>query len=108
MFRILLSLALVFSITVQAQQADADKESKVTVVEASCGLCNFGLKGGCDLAIRIDGAAYPVKGVDFHSLGDAHGDHGMCNVIRSAEVEGELKKGVYHATSFKLLALEEK
>ena len=33
------------------------QDQKKQVVEASCGQCNFGLKGkgGCDLAVKIDG-----------------------------------------------------
>jgi hypothetical protein len=75
-----------------------------TVVEAACGECKFGLKGdGCDLAVRIGGRAYFVKGVDMDSLGDAHAAHGLCNAIRKARVTGEVKDGRLVATRFELL-----
>ena len=74
------------------------------VVEAACGECKFGLKGdGCDLAVRIGGRAYFVKGVDMDSLGDAHAAHGLCNAIRKARVTGEVKDGRFVATRFELL-----
>ena len=47
-----------------AKKPDASK--KVMTVEASCGECNFGLPGNnCDLAVKIDGKAYFVDGVDI-------------------------------------------
>lgn len=73
------------------------------IVEASCGMCHFGLKGGCHLAVRIDGKAYPVDGSGLHDHGDPHGAHGLCNVIRKAEVSGKIVKGRFKATSFVLL-----
>ncbi len=75
-----------------------------TVVQAACGECLFGLKGkGCDLAVRIDGQAYYVDGVNMDSLGDAHAADGMCQVIRKAKVTGEVRRGRFVATHFELL-----
>jgi hypothetical protein len=74
------------------------------VVEAACGQCLLGLKGkGCDLAVRIDGKSYFVDGVNLDALGDAHAKDGMCNVIRKAEVTGEIKGRRFAATSFKMV-----
>jgi bacterioferritin-associated ferredoxin len=79
--------------------------SKEISVEASCGECQFGLEGkGCDLAVRIDGKAYYVDGATMNDFGDAHGDAGMCNTIRSAKVKGSVKNDRFVATSFKLLS----
>jgi len=67
------------------------------IVEVACGVCMFDLPGdGCDLAVRNNGKAYFVKGTDID-------DHGFCNTIRKAKVQGELIGGVYHVTELKLL-----
>jgi len=75
------------------------------IVEASCGQCLFDMKEkeGCDLAIRIDGKSYFVDGAHIDDFGDAHAEDGFCSAIRKAEVEGELKKSVFFAKSFKIL-----
>lgn len=85
-------------------------QQKAQVVEASCGQCNFGLKSqkGCDIAVKIDGKAYFVDGVNMDKQGDAHAHDGMCSVVRTAEVTGEIVGDRYKATSFKLLPLAQK
>jgi len=95
---------LFFAFAANAQQ------QKVQVVDASCGQCNFGIKGkgGCDLAVKIDGKAYFVDGVKMDNHGDAHAKDGMCSVVRKAEVTGEVVGDRYLATSFKLLPMEPK
>ena len=93
--------ALFLGLTVFSQTDD------VQTVEASCGQCNFGLKGsGCSLAVKIDGKAYFVEDANIHDHGDAHGDEGMCNVVRTAEVKGKVEKGKFRAEYFKLLPYE--
>ena len=78
--------------------------STTTVVEASCGQCNFDLSGdGCDLAIRAGGKTYFVDGATMDELGDAHSADGLCNAIRSAKVTGQVKDGRFLAKSFDLL-----
>ena len=87
--------------------AQTDTTQKTQVVEASCGQCKFGLKAkGCDLAVRIDGKAYFVDGTAIDDHGDAHADDGFCNAIRKAEVKGEVVKGRFKATYFRLLPKE--
>jgi len=75
------------------------------VVEASCGQCLFGLKGkgGCDLAVRIDGKSYFVDGFTIAQFGDTHADDGMCNVVRKAKVTGEVRNGRFAASTFEVL-----
>lgn len=111
LFSILFTLC--FSTILLAQKADSTakstepKKSEAQVVEASCGQCQFGMKGkGCDLAVRIDGKSYWVEGTDIHSHGDAHGKDGFCNAIRKAKVEGKIEKDRFKATSFVLLPAE--
>ncbi|RYY94530.1 MAG: hypothetical protein EOO11_17690 [Chitinophagaceae bacterium] len=74
------------------------------VVEASCGKCQFGMKGDdCELAVRIDGKAYLVDGSSIDRHGNAHAADGFCNAIRKAEVTGSVVNGRFKATSFTLL-----
>lgn len=88
-----------------AKKPDASK--KVMTVDASCGECNFGLQGSdCDLAVKIDGKAYFVDGVDISHYGHPHDKNGFCLAVRKAEVQGEVKDGRFKASYFKLLDVE--
>jgi hypothetical protein len=103
--RKILSFVLLFAGL--ALQAQDKKEIKHQTVEASCGQCNFGLKGGgCDLAVRIDGKAYPVDGTKIDQHGDAHAKDGFCSVVRQAHVSGEVVGNRFKATEFKLLPID--
>lgn len=78
------------------------------IVETSCGECNFKMTGDdCDLAVKIDGKYYFVEGSAIDEHGDAHATDGLCTVVRKAKVSGNIKHGVFHATSFELLPFEE-
>jgi hypothetical protein len=80
--------------------------TKKQIVELSCGQCQFELKtqDGCDLAVRIDGQAYFVDGADIDDFGDAHDEGtGFCEVIRKAEVSGQLVDGRFEVSSVKML-----
>ena len=78
--------------------------SEHQIVEAACGQCLFDLPGGgCDLAVRIDGAAFFVDGAHIDEHGDAHAADGLCNAIRKAEVAGAVAAGRSRADSFRLL-----
>lgn len=103
----LLTLVCLFAaFAIQAQ----DKKIEKQTVEASCGQCKLGMAGkkGCDLAVRIDNKNYFVEGADMNQFGDAHGQDGMCNAIRKAEVSGEIKGDKFIASSFKVLPVEGK
>ena len=56
-------LSLSSSIFAQsAKTKTMDSTKKVLIVEASCGECQFKMKGkGCTLAIRIEGKSYFVE-----------------------------------------------
>lgn len=85
-----------------------NSKKKVQVVEASCGTCNFNMKGaGCLLAVRINGKAYFVDGTSLDDHGDAHAEDGFCEVIRKAEVQGSVVNDRFKVTYFKLLKPEE-
>ena len=103
MKKVISILVLFICISVNAQ----DKQ-KTQIVEASCGQCQFGMKGkgGCDLAVRIDGKSYFVDGTDINKHGDSHAADGFCSAIRKAEVVGEVKDDRFVASSFKLLPAE--
>ncbi|MCB0444591.1 MAG: hypothetical protein KDC68_02825 [Gelidibacter sp.] len=86
--------------------ACAQSKAKKQVVEVACGQCQFGLttQKGCDLAVRVDGKAYFVDGADIDQFGDAHDEKtGFCEVIRKAEVIGELKDNRFEVNSIKLM-----
>lgn len=81
-----------------------DPAKKLMTVEASCGECNFGLDGkDCDLAVRYDGNAYYVDGLNIQEYGHPHNPNGFCVAVRKAEVQGEVINGRFKATYFKLL-----
>ncbi|TXE19416.1 hypothetical protein ES692_03810 [Psychroserpens burtonensis] len=85
-----LKVLIVLVITVFACNSASSKKQ---TVELSCGQCQFGLTSqeGCDLAVRIDDKAYFVDGADIDDFGDAHDkDSGFCEVIRTAEVSGDI------------------
>lgn len=102
-------ITLVCLLSIFFVQAQENKKLTKQTVEASCGQCNFGLKGGgCDLAVRIDGKAYTVDGAKIDQHGDAHAKDGFCSVVRKAVVSGEVINNRFKATEFKLLPLNEK
>ncbi|MFT3680418.1 MAG: DUF6370 family protein [Ferruginibacter sp.] len=106
----LLSCFIIVNATAQTNTANvADTTEKLQVVEASCGECQFGLKGkSCDLAVRINGRAYFVDGTGIDDHGDAHAKDGFCEAIRKAEVKGKVVKGRFKASYFKLLPEDKK
>jgi hypothetical protein len=104
MKKVLFLLLLLSSISILAQ--DKKATSKIQIVEASCGQCQFGMEGkSCDLAVRIDGEPYFVEGTSIDAHGDAHAKDGFCASTRKAEVIGTLKNNKFVVTYFKLLPL---
>jgi hypothetical protein len=106
MKKILTFLFVLSSTLILAQ--DKKENSKIQIVEASCGQCQFKMEGkSCDLAVRIDGKSYFVEGTNIDSHGDAHAADGFCASIRKAEVIGEIKDNKFVVTRFKLLPLKQ-
>ena len=106
--KIILSLVTLMLViahaSAQVNSSKPDTTKRLRVVEASCGMCQFGLKGGdCALAVRIDGQSYYVDGANIDEFGDAHGKDGFCNAVRKAQVQGEIVDNRFKATYFKLL-----
>lgn len=96
-------VAIFFTLTLTANAQDQKPKVK-QIVEASCGQCQFGMKGhGCDLAVKIDGKPYFVEGTHLDDHGDAHAADGFCTKVRQAEVVGELKNNRFVVSEFKLL-----
>ena len=105
MKKILLFLLIFYSSIIFSQEKK--ETSKIQIVEVSCGQCQFGMEGyDCDLAVRIDGKIYFVKGTSIDSHGDAHAKDGFCASIRKAEVVGELKNNLFFVTYFKLMPIQ--
>ena len=101
MKKILTLLLLISSISIWAQ--DKKDNSKIQIVEASCGQCQFGMEGkSCDLAVRIDGKSYFVEGTNIDAHGDAHANDGFCASIRKAAVIGTFKDNKFVVTYFNL------
>lgn len=105
--------ATFFTLTASSQnkslKSNPDPAKKLLLVEASCGECNFKMKGkGCNLAIRMDGKSYYVDGTSIDDHGDAHGEDGFCEAVRKADVQGEIVNNRFHATYFKLRPKKEK
>jgi len=73
-------------------------------VDASCGLCHFGLTASaCKLAVKIEGKAYFVKGVPPDDHEKMHSPGGYCMTIRKAKVSGRIEKGEFVALNYQLL-----
>ncbi len=97
-------LFTIFLIAGKIAAQDKKQPPKIQIVEASCGECNFGLKGkSCDLAVKIDGKAYFVEGTKIDDHGDAHAKDGFCSAVRKAEVIGEIVDNKFKVSYFKLL-----
>ena len=99
-------LLLIFnSLTTIAQSPNGiNPAKKLLTVEASCGQCQFKMKGkGCTLAVRINGKPYFVDKANIDSFGDAHSKMGFCNAIRMAKVQGRIVNNKFVATYFKLI-----
>ena len=102
MKKLLVTLFFVAANLLVAQEQKT--KEKTQIVEASCGQCQFGMKGhGCDLAVRIDGKPYFVEGTHIDKHGDAHAEDGFCETIRKAEVVGTIKDSTFVVTHFKLV-----
>ncbi len=100
-------LAVLGCFIANAQTPKQPTPNKLTnkVVEIACGECKFKMDGkSCDLAIRIDGKSYFVDGKTVDDFGDAHDEkHGFCNVIKKAEVTGEIINNRFKAKTITLV-----
>jgi hypothetical protein len=105
---VLALLSAVSAFAACSSEASAIEITTPRVVEASCGQCKFGLAGdragGCDLAVRIDGRSYYVRGTTIDEHGDSHATDGFCNAIRQARVTGRVEDGEFAVASFALVA----
>ncbi|ARV07207.1 hypothetical protein BTO04_11145 [Polaribacter sp. SA4-10] len=96
---------LLLSLFMIAFSCGNKKEIK-QVAEVSCGQCQFELdsEDGCSLAVRINNQAYFVDGFNIDDFGDAHDEHtGFCEVVRKAEITGDVVDGRFVASAIKLV-----
>lgn len=78
-------------------------------VDASCGLCHFGLTAtACKLAVKIEDKAYFVKGVPPDDHEKMHSPGGYCMTIRRAKTSGRIERGEFVALNYELLPEVEK
>lgn len=72
-------------------------------VTAGCGTCQFRLTNGvgCYWTIELDGKTYPVTG-DIPKDHAMHAPDGMCNMKRTAIVDGEISGTTFIASRFEL------
>lgn len=109
MKKLLYCLLFIFAITVKsvAQESTSlklDPSKKIVLVEASCGQCQFNMKGkGCTLAVKIKGKPYFVEKAHIDAFGDAHDSEGFCNAVRKAKVQGKVVGDKFVATYFELV-----
>ena len=83
-----------------------NKKEIKQLADVSCGQCNFELESedDCSLAIKINNKAYFIDGFGIDDFGDAHDENtGFCNVVRKAEVVGEVVNGRFVASTIKLV-----
>lgn len=95
------ALALITTLCFGQESTQKPVVLKNQIVEASCGTCNFGLKGdACELAVKIDGTSYFVDGTKINDHGDSHAKDGFCNVVKTAKVSGTIVNGRFKSRSF--------
>ncbi|MFM2137702.1 MAG: hypothetical protein RJA57_9 [Bacteroidota bacterium] len=96
-------------LSAQTLRDTPDSTKKLIRVEASCGECQFKMPGkGCHLAVRIDGKSYFVDGTSIDDHGDAHGEHGFCETVRKANVQGAVVDNRFKVTYFRIQPVEKK
>lgn len=109
--QLLLLLLITFATAALKAQTKGtfDSTKQVYTVKASCGKCKLGLTGKtCALAIKINGQTMYVDGATIDEFGDAHDDHGFCQAVRSARVQGEVVNGRFKLSYFELLPVKQK
>ena len=95
---------LVIGMATMSCSSDEIKLTEPTLVEASCGQCNFGLEApGCHLAVKIGEKAYFVDGTSIDEHGDAHSHDGFCEVVKNAKVTGEVIDGRFAVNTFEIV-----
>lgn len=95
--------------TAQGLNSVPDSAKKLQVLQVACGSCKFGLAGkDCALAVWVKGKARYADGAHIDSLGDAHAHDGMCNVVRKAEVQGELVDNRFKISYIRILPVNSK
>ena len=88
----------------EKQKLEFDKTKPVYTLDASCGTCQFHMKGtGCNLAVKFEDKYYYVSGTSIDDHGDAHEKDGFCNAIRKAKVQGTVVNDSFAVTYFKLI-----
>jgi len=80
-------------------------EKSTQTVKAGCALCIYEMEGvsGCELAVKVDGKAHLVSGIEMDDLGDAHAEDGLCSMERQVKAAGKVEGDRFVATKIELL-----
>ncbi|MCO4745563.1 MAG: hypothetical protein KC912_12295 [Proteobacteria bacterium] len=100
MLALFLTTAPVVMLSACGEPAEQIRSRQVTV---ACGTCIFKLPNGrgCYWAAEIDGEYYPVTGA-VPKDHENHSPTGMCNMKRTAIIDGTLAGNTFIATRFDL------
>ena len=101
------SLAFLFGCGETTPIAEEAIKVENKVLDASCGTCNFDLRGdGCAMAVKVGDKAYFVDGIPDMDKAQMHEDGGICVTVRQAKVSGEVMKGRFVASALELLPIQ--
>lgn len=93
---------MVLLLTALAACFDPGITVEARTVETACARCVYEQDvPGCPWAVTLDGERYMVSGV-IPKGHNGHAPDGMCNVPRTAVVDGHIRDGVLVTTRFEL------
>jgi hypothetical protein len=81
----------------------ASRNVDLKAAQVACGTCKFDMNGsGCDAAIKVDGKAYWLDGMEVQGHHDMHKPGGICLTVRTADVKGTITGDRLTATQLAL------
>lgn len=82
-----------------AEEASPTEDSPTFLTETGCASCSYKMPGvrGCQTAVKLDGKAYLLEGVETN----AHAD-GLCDATKFARIAGKVHNGRFVATHYEI------
>ena len=78
------------------------------VVETACGLCFFDMTTDeCRIAVKINDKSYFVENTSIKEYCDPNEKESLCSGIKSANVIGKIKHGVFIDEKFEIIKNKE-